>query len=136
MATLANVRAGMAANLSALNGIQVSAYVLASPSLPVIWVRPAPDIGITYHQAMRNGLEEWSMLVQAYVADTLDIGAQKALDNLIAGSTSVRAALEADKTLGGAAQDLMVESCSGYRQYGKPDGTTAHGAEWSVLVYI
>lgn len=135
MTTLAAIRAGLAANLASVRGVQVSAYVLANPTLPVIWVRPATE-PVQYHKAMGNGHDEWMMVVQAYVGTASDLGAQKKLDELLAssGATSVKAAIESDKTLAGAAADLMVTSCSGYLEYSRPDGTTALGAEWNVRV--
>jgi hypothetical protein len=138
MTLLAAVRAGLAANLANLPVAQVSAYILASPTLPVVWVRPAPSAGFDYHHTMRNGLEVWTMLVQAYVGTTTDIGAQKKLDELLAtsGGSSVKTAIESDKTLGGAALDLIVERCSGYQEYGRPDGSSVLGAEWTVQVQI
>lgn len=138
MASLADIRAGLAANLAVLDGIQVSAYLLSNPSLPTIWVRPAPGEGIEYHKAFANGLENWTMVVQAFFANGIsDIGAQKQLDELLesSGPTSVKAAIEADKTLGGVVQDTYVQSCTGYQEYGRPDGTTALGCEWTVVVY-
>ena len=136
MSTLADIRAGLAANLSTLLGVQVSAYVLANPTLPVIWIRPSSASGTDYHRAMQDGAEDWNMLVQAYVGTVSDIAAQKKLDEFLAskGATSVKAALESDRTLGGAAEDLIVQSCSGYLEYARPDGSTALGAEWQVLV--
>ena len=138
MASLADIRQGLAANLAVLEGIQVSSYILGNPTLPVIWVRPAPSEGIEYHRAFANGLEEWTLLVQAYFASGItDIGAQKKLDELLesSGATSVKAAIESDKTLGGVAKDLKVERCTGYLEYGRPDGTTALGCDWTVVVY-
>lgn len=137
-ASLADIRQGLAANLAVLDGIQVSAYVLGNPSLPTIWVRPSPSDGFEYHRAFANGLESWTMLVQAYFASGIsDIGAQKNLDALLesTGATSVKAAIEADKTLGGVIKDLKVTTCTGYLEYGRPDGTTALGCDWTVVVY-
>lgn len=135
MSTLADVREGLRANLSSIPGAQVSAYVLSNPTLPTIWVRPAAEV-VTYHRAMGNGVENWTLLVQAYVGVPSDIGAQKKLDEFLAsaGASSVKAAIESDKTLGGSANDLAVQNCSGYLEYARPDGTTALGAEWTVLV--
>lgn len=136
MTTLAAIRDGLRANLASIPGVQVSAYVLSNPVLPVVWIRPASD-AVDYHRAMGNGLDEWSMLVQAYVGTPSDLGAQKKLDELLAssGSSSVKAAIESDKTLNGAASDLIVDSCTGYLEYARPDGSTALGAEWNVRVF-
>ena len=138
MASLAQIRQGLAANLAVLDGIQVSAYVLGNPTLPTVWVRPATAEGIEYHRAFANGLENWTFTVQAFFASGIsDIGAQQKLDELLAstGATSVKAALETDKTLGGLVKDLIVQTCTGYLEYGRPDGTTALGCDWTVVVY-
>ena len=141
MGSLADIRAGIAANLATvLDGVgggQVSAYVLNNPTLPVIWVRLDPSEGIEYHRAMRDGVEFWTMRVEAYVGAVSDIGAQKNLDLLLesSGATSVKAAIESDLTLGGAAQKVRVERCAGYQEYGRPDGTSALGSDWTVVVY-
>lgn len=138
MASLTDIRAGLAANLAVLNGVQISPYVTSSPTLPVIWIRPAPDEHAEFHQTMHNGLEWWHLIVEAYVGTPSDIGAQMKLDELVesSGPTSVKAAIEADETLGGVAQTLQVERATGYGEYGRPDGTTALGAKWNVLVYM
>jgi hypothetical protein len=133
--SLEAIRAGLKDNLER-DGVLVSPYVLSNPTLPVIWIRPSPTEGIEYHQAMGNGVENWTMLVQAYVGIPTDIAAQKTLDEMISstGTNSVKAAIESDKTLGGAAHDLIVKKCSGYLEYQRTDGSVALGAEWEVLV--
>ena len=57
--------------------------------------------------------------VQALVGFTTDEGAQKRLDKMLerSGATSVKAAIEADRTLGGKVSDLRVIKASGYRTY-------------------
>lgn len=136
MSLLGDVRAGIAANLDSIEDVQISAYVLSNPTPPVIWVRPRPESS-TYHRAMGDGLSELVMLVQAYVGTPTDVGAQKHLDRFLdlTGPDSVKAAVESDKTLGGVADDLVVQECTGYLEYQRPDGSTALGAEWQVLVY-
>jgi hypothetical protein len=138
-ASLTAIRAGLAANLSGIAGVEnVSPYVLSNPTPPVIWVRPAPDELITYHGAMRNGLELWHLVVEAYVGVGSDVGAQMLLDTLVesTGASSVKAALEADKTLGGAAADLKVDDAHGYAEYARPDGPSLLGCRWNVLVHM
>jgi hypothetical protein len=133
MATLAQIRTGLAANLEAgLSGYQESPYFLLNPSPPAIQVVPG---GITYDMAMRRGLDELELLVQAFVALTSDIGSQVKLDALLAptGAGSLKTAAESDPTLGGIVSDVNVVDASGY--------TTAQGAngpillcEWSVQI--
>jgi hypothetical protein len=75
---------------------------------------------------MGRGLDKWTFTVQAFVALASDIGAQVKLDAFLApsGSQSVKAAIEADGTLGGIVADTSVVSCTGYRVYAR-DGRRA-----------
>ena len=144
--SLAAIRAGLVTNLNVLKttyqDMQISAYILSNPTPPVIWVKPTTGAVTEYHQAMQNrltlqdGQETWSLTVQAFVASGGDITAQMVLDELLAtyGSHSVKAAIEADKTLGGATDDLIVRRCISYQEYQRADGTMALGAEWIVEV--
>lgn len=138
MASLTDIRTGLAANLRAIADLQVSAYMLSQPTAPSAHVFPGGAAGdIEYHQAMRDGVESWPMTVQVFVALSADIGSQVNLDAYIAssGARSVKAAIEADTTLGGAAQDLIVVSCSGYRQFVFEGRPPLLGAEWHVRIY-
>ena len=135
MASIAAIRAGLAANLGTL-GFKVSPYVLANPTPPVAWIRPSSETVVEYHRTMAGGTvlggkQDWHMLVQAYVGTVADIGSQKKLDSLI---DQIPALIESDRTLGGVAQDVFVEGCNGYLEYSRPDGSTVLGAEWQVLV--
>src|SRR3954454_22207617 len=124
-ARLSEIREGLAKNLRELKGLNVLAYMTSAPASPYIWVRPAPDELISYHQAMGNGLEHWFMRVEAFTGSPFDIAAQMKLDELVesTGPTSVKAALEADKSLGGIAEDSAVTSAHDYQQYQRQDGT-------------
>lgn len=134
MPTLAELREGLARNLSTIPGVQVSAYVLANPTPPAIEVAPGP---VDYDQAMRRGTDLWLFNLRAIVGLTTDKGAQMRLDRLIApsGDESVKAAVESDVTLGGVAQSLHVVRCSGYQVYERQGGAPYLGAEWEVHVY-
>lgn len=134
--TVAQIRAGLAANLGAIGERQISAYRLANPTVPSIQVT-GPIDEIEYHQAMQNGHDLFPFAVMAFVGIASDIGAQKRLDEFISatGAASVKAAIEADKTLGGLACRAIVESCSGYREYALPNQPgPVLGAEWRVRV--
>lgn len=128
------LREGLAANLSSIPDIQVSAYMLANPTPPAIHVIPGET---DYHATMGGGPDEWwHFTVQAFVAVVNDIGGQQRLDGMLAsqGDYSVKAAIESDHTLGGACDDLIVDRRSGYQVF-VPDGRGAVlGAEWQVRV--
>jgi hypothetical protein len=142
---LADVRAGLVVNLNALKtgyrDMQISPYELSSPTLPVIWVKPTPGSVIEYHQTFatmsNTGQETWSFTIQAFVASGGDVAAQMLLDELLNsdGAHSLKAAVEADKTLGGACDDLIVRRVSSYQTYASVvDGGICIGAEWIVEV--
>ena len=97
----------MAAALGVIPDVQVNAYALSQPTPPGLQILPP---GVQYDQAMHRGLDEWVFIVQGFVAFSTDIGSQVLLDQMCAptGSNSVKAALEADKTLGGVVQSLHV----------------------------
>ena len=133
MATLAQLREGLATNLDTLDGVQVSAYMLGSPTPPAIHVIPSE---ISYDLAMQRGLDTWTFTVQAFVGTGLDKAAQIRLDKMLApsGVDSVKAAIEADRTLGGVASDLHVTEVSSYIIVTRSDGSQLLSADWTVVV--
>ena len=136
-ATLTQIREGLAANLAALDDVQVSPYMLANPTPPTVHLYPGGAAGdIEYDLAMRRGLDRWPFTVQAFVGSPSDIGAQVRLDEFIApsGARSVKTVLEADPTLGGIVGGLQVVSCGGYRLYVFEGRAPVLGAEWHVEV--
>jgi hypothetical protein len=138
VASFSQIREGLAANLRTIrigSNIQpnVSAYMLSNPIPPGIQVFPGP---LEYDLAMRRGVDQPTWIVQAFVAFTTDIGSQALLDELCAptGTGSVKSAVEADKTLGGAVASLQVTGMSGYRVVTADSGGMVV-AEWDVTVY-
>lgn len=129
MATLKDIRAGLAANLEAIQGLQVSAYALSNPTAPCVEIVPAD---IEYDGAFGRGHDSWTVTVRVFVGMASDVGAQKRLDLHLAssGADSVKAAVESDATLGGAVDDCRVTTATGYRVYGA-EGRLL-GAEWTV----
>lgn len=134
MTTLAQVREGIALNLSTIADVQVSAYMLGNPTPPAIEVVPEQ---VTYDLAFQRGMDQWNVTVRAFVGLTTDVGAQKRLDLMLAssGANSVKAAVEASPTLGGAVDDLRVTRASGYRTYTFEGRPPVLGAEWAVEVF-
>lgn len=134
MPTLTDIRVGLAANLSALEGIDASPYMLAQPIAPAIQVIPSE---VLYDQTMARGYDQWTLLVQAFVGSVASQATQEALDAMLApaGASSVKQAIESDKTLGGAAADLRVTSSTGYQQFvNQTTNTPLLMAEWTVEV--
>ena len=141
--TMAQIRAGIAANLaavyqapslSAIDQVQVSAYALDSPMPPTLQIK-APD-DIEYNESMgRYPMSIHTLIVQGFAGSAFTIAAQTLLDQWITPS-GVKAAIEADRTLGGIVNDTVVQRLRHYGPFKLPSGSTFHGAEWVVLVYV
>ena len=135
MADISTIREGLARNLERIRDIQVSAYMLASPTPPAIHIFPA---SIDYDFGMNRGLDIVHFTVEALVAFGLDQGGQIRMDRLLAptGMQSVKESIEADRTLGQMVQDLRVERMSRYRVEAIPNqNDPALVAEWLVRVH-
>ena len=135
MSTYTDLRVALAANLNAAlaDFCQVSAYALSQPTAPGVHVLPAE---VDYHNAMRNGDETYWFTVQAFADFSADIGSQVNLDAMLAptGDHSIKAALESDPTLGGAAYSVQVVSASGYRLVDRAGGGQLVAVDFRVEV--
>lgn len=107
-ATVSQVAAGLAARLATISGLRTSAYQpeqLNPPqAFPVL-------TSVEYHRAMAGGDVRMSFDVVVIVGRYVDRLAHDRLDGYLSysGASSLRAALEGDRTLGGVAQTLQVE---------------------------
>ena len=111
MATLAEMREGLAANLNAIPNIQVNAYALSDPTPPTIDIIGGP---ILYDEAMVRGVDETELRVRVLVPIGSDVGAQKLMDSFCgpSGASSVKAQAETDRTLGGKVATLRVTTAT------------------------
>ena len=138
--SIADIRAGLVANLAeSFDGYPISGYEMSDVKPPCFEVGFQLDRGIEFNAAMARGIDVYNLIVRGIVNASPDIRAQEILDEWCApsGATSVRAALEADRTLGGVAQNLVVTDMSNYRAFAVPSkpNVTYLAAEWSVQVY-
>lgn len=143
MAALSDLRAALAAALVNIPtvGLQVSAYMLANPHPPTLWVLGPQEIEyhVTSHELAEPGGSRWQMVVQGISpAGIGDVPAQKLLDAWLSteGTSSVSALLEADPTLGGKCDDLIVRSSIGYQVFVVPDLGARVGCEWLIDIYV
>lgn len=131
---VATVRTAMAAALGSISDVQVNPYALSQPTPPGLQILPP---GVQYDRAMHRGLDEWTFMVQGFVAFSTDIGSQVLLDQMCqpSGSRSVKAALEADPTLGGAVGSLhVIEQSPGSVVQLPNTGSQMLLVEWKVQV--
>lgn len=145
-ASTAEIREGLATNLATISsslptgGWQPSAYMLFNPTPPCAWVIPGET---DFDQAMHRGLDMRVMVVQVIVGAVSDRGAQVLLDSMLdaAGVTSIKAAIESDRTLGGKVDTLRVVKQSGYLVREAPQVGTGMssgqtvGAEFTIEIY-
>lgn len=133
MASLSGIRTALATTLQTAlgSGYTVSPYVLSSPSSNAIQIVPGK---IEYHAAMGNGAEWWNFLVQAFLAMTTDEGAQAAADEFLENDP-VKAAIEANRKLGGECDDLIVTQAE-YRVWEHRSVGMVIGAEWKVRLLV
>lgn len=139
MATLNEIVVALGAAIADIGGIQSKGYMLANPTPPYAQVLVGGDAGdLEYDHAMGGGLDWCPCTVQVFSGAPTDQTAQIKLLEYIdpTGPRSVKAALEADKTLGGLVQDLRVTRCTGYRQYAAPEKPPMLGATFYVDVLI
>ena len=133
---VAAIRAGLRVNIkTTIPNVQVSAYILSSPTPPGIHIFPGET---RFDLAMNRGLDEYDFTVQAFAAWTADQGTQSFLDELRdpAGARSLKAAIESDLTLDGASEDLRVTGISPYRNLVTADNRSLLVSDWTVTVYV
>ena len=106
-----SVRDGLKTALASLTGVRIYDVV------PEVLISPCAYVGqlsIDFDLANARGLDSADVDVVLIVDRTLEKKAQDKLDTWLAGtgSTSIKAILEADRTLGGAVSSLRVLSAT------------------------
>lgn len=131
--TLMVIREKLAEQVFEKTGLRISPYMVARPQPPQAHIVPGE---ISYDRAMARGIDSLVLVIQVFVAVVSETSAQKRLDAYLApsGSDSIKAAVEADRTLGGVVADASVVSASGYRVYEIGGRAPVLGAEWTVEI--
>lgn len=113
MASITELRTGIATNLATISGLRTSANLPDMPNPPIAVVS---FDRVTYHQDFRNGMADYRFIVQVIVGRVDERSAQNNLDAYCSstGSSSVVLAVESDRTLGGKAFDCHVSEMSNY----------------------
>jgi len=133
MASLIDICEGLETRLATLADVQSSAYMLAQPTPPTLQV--VPEFA-EWHRAFVDGLEGRRVTVQGIVPLGADIAAQRRLYAWLdtTGAESVKAAIEADRTLGG----LPVEATVTGHNRPQPVAIEGRGlmlvVEWTVEI--
>lgn len=132
MASIAELRQGIATNLATISGLRVSEFIPDNPNPPIAIVQ---FDRAQYHLDMGNGMTEYSFVVQLIVGRVDERTAQRNLDAYCSssGSSSVLLAVESNRTLNGKAYDCVVTEMSSYGPVLVND-TTYLGAEFQIRV--
>lgn len=134
MATVSELRAGLATNLATISGLRTTPTVPDQINPPIAVVMPST---ITYDTAFaRSGGDEYEFLVMVIVGRVDERTAQNKLDAYCSGTgtTSIKTAIESNRTLGGKAFDCRVTTLRNYNQVTVGD-ITYLAAEFVVQVY-
>ena len=133
MASITNLRTALATNLATITGLRTSAEMPDNPNPPIAIVRPST---VEYNQAMRKGLTKYSFAVVVIVGRAEERTAQRNLDAYCSstGASSIKTAVETDRTLGGNAYDCQVTEMRNYTPIQLNEGTYL-AAEFAVDVY-
>ncbi len=132
MASITAIRSGLATNLATITGLRTGATIPDNVNPPYAIVSPS---SVNYHKAFNNALSTYNFTITLVVDRVSERTAQNNLDAYCSptGTSSIRAAIESDKTLGGVVYDTMV---TGMRNYGSVTiGETNYlAAEFDVAV--
>ncbi|HEY7823181.1 MAG TPA: hypothetical protein VIG24_10120 [Acidimicrobiia bacterium] len=113
MAALSDIRSAMGTALAAVPNLRVRELIPSLVTPPMAVVQPS---SIEYDLNAQNGVNRYLFTVTVFVVKADDRAAQLRVDPFVAptGSGSIKAALEADRTLGGVVNTLRVTDVNNY----------------------
>ena len=133
MATIAQLRAGLANALGNLPGVRVYQTLPDESNMPAALISFEK---VSYDKASGRSVAMYEFKVTIAVGRTVERLAQSNLDKYVdqSSATSVKIVLEADPTLGGVAYDCYVPELNAYGSV-TLNGIDCLGAEFSVQIY-
>jgi hypothetical protein len=133
LASISAVRTSLASAAAGISGLRSRAFIADAIEPPTFVVG---EVEQDFDLTMGRGVDVVTVQCRLYTSRASERGGQDALDVYLAGSgaRSIKRALEVDKTLGGACQDLRVSGQRGYGVY-NVGGLEYIGAEFSIQVW-
>lgn len=127
------IREALATNIGTISGLRTSAEIPDNPNPPQAVVQLQ---SVNYDGAMKQGLTTYNFLVSVIVGRVDERNAQRKLDGYASssGATSVKLAIQSDKTLGGTAFDVRVTDMTNIGAVLLSDATYL-AADFVVTVY-
>jgi hypothetical protein len=134
MATFSAIRSGLKTRLETVSGLTVYDYVPDFIDPPTALI--APFNTLNFDSTMQRGSDTYEIPVIVYVSKVDAETGQDSIDSYLAasGSNSIKAAIEGDTTLGGAAMSVRVVSATEYGEYEVTQGTSFLGVTFNVEV--
>ncbi len=133
MASITDLRAGLATRLGTISGLRTTTETPDTISPPVAIVNVQ---NVNFDRSFQRGLDEYNFVITVIVGRVGERSAQRLLDSYVSstGASSVKLAVESDKTLGGKCDSLRVTDM---RNYGSLviGEITYLAAEFNVVVY-
>jgi hypothetical protein len=127
------MRAGLATQLGTITGLRTTTETPDTISPPIAIVNVQ---NVNFDRTFQHGLDEYNFLITVIVGRVGERSAQRLLDSYVSstGASSVKLAVESDKTLGGKCDSLRVTDM---RNYGSLviGEITYLAAEFNVVVY-
>ena len=134
MATFTSIRDGIKTRLETITSLTVYDIVPDFLDPPAVII--APFNTLNFDSTMQRGSDTYEIPVILYIQKVDAQSAQDSLDAFLAssGSDSIKAAIEGDITLGGAAMSVRVISATDYGEYEVSQGTSFLGVTFIVEV--
>jgi hypothetical protein len=133
MASITDLRAGLATRLGTISGLRTTTETPDTISPPIAIINVA---NVNYDRAFQRGLDEYNFVVTVIVGRVGERSAQRLLDSYVSpvAPSSVKLAIELDRTLGGKCDSLRVTDM---RNYGSLviGEITYLAAEFNVVIY-
>ena len=132
-ATFSGLRTALATQLATIRGLRTAATVPDNPAPPVAVIVP---VNVEYDTSFGRGTDTYTFSVLLIVGRMSERSAQTTLDAYInpTGATSVKAAVNADPTLGGACQSARVTNMVNYGSLIVGD-TEYLSADFQITIY-
>jgi hypothetical protein len=129
---IAEIRAGLAANIATISGLRVAAEIPDNPSPPIAVIALN---NVSYDLDFNRGMTLYNFTVTLVVGRVAERDAQRKLDAYAgAGERSIKTAVQSDRTLGGAAFDCRLSEMSTLGGV-TINETTYVAADFAVQVY-
>lgn len=131
--TITQIRDALATRLATITGLRVSAEIPDNPNPPVAVVQIN---NVSFDTAFQGGLTTYSFIVSVIVSRVAERRAQDRLDAYAStsGASSVKEAIEGNRTLGGLVADTRVVEMTGVSAVLLGEATYL-AANFAVTVY-